>query len=191
MEDLKSIISNLKFNLKGGLIIAAVVLVVIIVLAVYFTWPSKEEQPLEEELTPEVSGPEASEPGPIGEMEIEEGKTMEEALGEVNPEALENPVRPPGTSIPPVVFNTKGTITSVQEDGIMLEGNGSNFEDQKSRVLTVKFTDKTITFEKGNIAQYQGKEGLKHLSPGDKILIESSQNIRGKTEFTASYINKI
>ena len=189
MEDLKSIISNLKFNLKGVLIIAAVVLVVVIVLAIYFTWPEKE-QPLEE-LTPEVSGPEASEPGPIGEMEIKEGQTMEEALGEVNPEALEKPVRPPGTSIPSIIFNTKGTITSVQEDGIMLEGNGSNFQDQKSRVLTVKFTDKTITFEKGNIAQYQGKEGLKHLSPGDKILIESSQNIRGKTEFTASYINKI
>jgi len=37
----------------------------------------------------------------------------------------------------------------------------------------------------------EGFEGLKHLKIGDQISISSSENIRGKTEFTIDYINKL
>ena len=129
-----------------------------------------------------------SEAGEVGEIKDQgsEDNSIEADSGDTGSQ-----VRPPDTVLPPVVFNTKGVIVSMGKDSIVVQGNGSNFEDQKPRVLTVKITSGTLTFEKGNTASYQGKEGLLHLLSGDQILIESSQNIRGKTEFPAAYINKI
>jgi hypothetical protein len=133
----------------------------------------------------------AAAPGTAGELEQKEGQTQEQALAEVNPAAIDNPVLPPGTQMPSAIFNTQGDIVSVQSDGITIQGDGSNFEDQKSRQLTIKFDDKTSIFEKNNTVKYTGLAGLKHLSAGERVLIESGQNIRGKTEFTVTYVNKI
>ena len=172
--------TNLQITPKY-LFLIVIALIIILGFVLYFSWPREKVQEPEGKISEEI------ETGGVGE--IEEGKT----LAEVNPQAISNPVRPPGTLMPAVVFNTSGTIISVEEDGLTVKGNGSNFEDQKSRTLNIKFTDKTITtitFEEGNPTRYQGKGGLKYLSPADRILIESSENIRGKTEFTASYINK-
>lgn len=182
-DNFKSQIFNLKSNLRNILIIAIVIVLIGIGLAVYLAWTGQEELeeivPLEEVIPGEML------PGEKGE--IEEGKTLEE----VNPEAVTNPVRPPGTSMPPMVSDTKGEIVSIENDAIKVMGSGENFEDEKARILTVKFTAETITFEKGQKIKYTGLEGLNHLEPGEKILISSSENIRGKTEFQASYINKI
>jgi hypothetical protein len=41
------------------------------------------------------------------------------------------------------------------------------------------------------VSRYEGLEGLDYLNEGEEVLISSSGNIRGKTEFEASYINKI
>lgn len=130
-------------------------------------------------------------PGETGELEQKPGQTQEQALAEANPAAIDNPVLPPGTTMPSVIFNTQGTIISVQSDGVTIQGDGSNFEDQKSRELTIKFEEKTSTSERNNVARYTGMAGLEHLSIGENILIESSQNIRGKSEFTVIYVNKI
>ena len=146
--------------------------------------PSQEPSVLEED-TSFLAGAEAGEIGEIKDGELGDNLTGEES------ENIENLVRPPDTILPPVVFNTKGVIVAVKGSSIIVQGNGSNFEDQKPRVLTVKITSKTLIFEKENITSYQGKEGLLYLLTGDQILIESSQNIRGKTEFPAAYINKI
>jgi hypothetical protein len=133
----------------------------------------------------------AAAPGKEGELEQKPGQTQEQALAEANPAAIDNPVLPPGTQMPSAIFNTQGDIVSVQSDGITIQGDGSNFEDQKSRQLTIKFDDRTSIFEKNNTVKYLGLAGLKHLSAGERVLIESGQNIRGKTEFTVTYVNKI
>ncbi len=174
-----------KSKLKGSLLVVAVVIVGI-GLSAYFTWllaPVETEK--EEEAVAQPTVPKEMKAGEVGELQ------EDETLAEVNPEAAVSPVRPPDSPMPPVVFNTSGTIISIEEDGLLVEGSGSNFEDQKSRILNIKFARQTITTEKGQVDRYQGLEGLNCLSPGRGIRIESSQNIRGKTEFFATYINKI
>jgi len=146
--------------------------------------PSQEPSVSEED----TSFSAGAESGEVGEMK--DGELGDDLMGE-DSENIENSVRPPDTVLPPVVFNTKGVIVSIEGSNIVVQGNGSNFEDQKPRVLIVKIISGTLIFEKGNIASYQGKEGLLYLLTGDQILIESSQNIRGKIEFPAAYINKI
>jgi len=174
-----------KSNLKGILIII-LILIIGTGLVVYLTKPLSPAETQEgEEVVVQPTIPEDMKAGEIGE--IGEDKT----LAEVNPEAVTSPVRPPGTPFPPVVFNTSGTIISIEKDGLLMEGSGSNFEDQKSRNLNIKFTSQTLTTEKDRVTRYQGLEGLNYLSSGMLIRIESSQNIRGKTEFLATYINKI
>ena len=153
--------------------------------------PEQQGSVEEDLLSEEEKFLETQKSGDVGELEIKKGETEEDALREVNPEALEKPVRPPGMSMPPEVFDTKGEILSVGTNKMSVQGNGENFEDQKPRTLNVLFIETTITFEKGQLVSYKGLEGLKHLKPGEKILINSSENIRGKTEFNASYINKI
>jgi len=92
--------------------------------------------------------------------------------------------------LPPVISNTSGTVKEIEKDRLMILGDGSNFSDQKPRELTLILTDSTITFEPGQKVKYEGFDGLKHLKISDQISISSSENIRGKTEFTISYINK-
>ena len=174
-----------KFNLKGILIVIFI-LIIGAGLAIYFTWiSSPTEIEKEEEVTFQPTIPEDMKAGEAGE--IEEGKT----LAEVNPQAVASPVRPPGTPMPAAVFDTKGEIISIEEDAVRVMGSGENFEDEKARILTVKFTAETLTFEKGQKTKYLGLEGLNHLGIGQTILVSSSENIRGKTEFTVAYINKI
>jgi len=128
------------------------------------TTPKIEEKPTVEE-TPEVF-----KPGEIGEPSEGEKSLVE---------------------LPPVISNTSGTVKEIQKDRLIILGSGSNFSDQKTRKLTLIFTDSTITFEPGQKVQYQGLEGLKHLKVGDSIAISSTENIRGKTEFIVNYVNKL
>ena len=127
--------------------------------------PKIEEKPaLEEEI------PEALKPGEIGEIS-EAGIGKEE-------------IQP----IHPVIFNTSGTILEIKPDRLTVQGSGSNFADQKPRNLTLIFSDSTLTMKLGTKIKYQGLEGLKYLKSGMEILIEGNENIRGKTEFEARYI---
>ncbi|MBZ9569906.1 hypothetical protein KJA16_03300 [Patescibacteria group bacterium] len=125
----------------------------------------EETPPLAEEI------PEALKPGEIGEITEEEAEEKE--------------ILP----LPLVVFNTSGTISEIKTDRLIVEGSGTNFVDQKSRELTIIFTDSTITFDSGQKIQYQGLEGLKYLRERMRISIEGDENIRGKIEFEASIIN--
>jgi len=183
-NELNPQVLNFKSNLKKVLIVTVVILVIIAIIAIYFvlTAPKKKTT---EEVVPGETVPEQMKPGMVGE--IEEGKTLEE----VNPTAATTPLRSPGSPTPSIISDTKGEIVSIEDDGITVMGSGENFEDQAARTLTVKFTDQTITFEKGQKIKYTGLAGLNYLKPGEQILISSSENIRGKTEFTADYINKI
>lgn len=91
--------------------------------------------------------------------------------------------------MPLVIFNTSGKILEVKSDRLIVQGDGSNFVDQKPRELNVIFIESTTTLEPGQKVRYQGFTGLKYLKPGMEIAIEGAENIRGKTEFEASIIN--
>jgi len=97
----------------------------------------------------------------------------------------------PSVELPPVISNTLGTVQEIKTDRLIVSGNGSNFSDQKARELTLILTELTTTFELGQKIEHKGFEGLKHLKIGDEISIASPENIRGKTEFTVDYINKL
>ena len=92
--------------------------------------------------------------------------------------------------IPEAIFNTQGTISVVQADRLMVEGDGSSFADQLPRTIVVVFTDSTITFGPGQKTTFIGLEGLKTLKEGMNISINGDENIRGKTEFKAKTINQ-
>ena len=171
-----------KSNLKWVLPVAAAV-IVIAGLLFYSLWLLSPAETEEAVISPVI--PEDMLAGTVGELE--QGNTLAEA----NPEAITNPVRPPGASMPAAVFDTKGEVVSIREDAVVVKGSGENFTDQRARDLTVKFTSQTITFEAGQQVRYTGLEGLRHLELGQMILISSAENIRGKTEFTAAYINKL
>jgi hypothetical protein len=95
----------------------------------------------------------------------------------------------PEVQLPGMIFNTIGTILEVKEDRIIIMGDGLNFSDQKPRVLTVLFAQETLTMNLGSQDKYQGLSGFNYLKPGTEIIVESLENIRGKTEFLAGYIH--
>lgn len=111
-------------------------------------------------------------------------RTLEEKLkpGKVG-EKTETPA-----PLPSIVSNTSGLIKRIQDNGLIVQGYGSNFADRESRILTVIFTDSTITKKIGAESSYQGFQGLKHLKKGMEISIKGAENLRGKTEFEAENI---
>ncbi|MDD4661781.1 MAG: hypothetical protein PHG24_00665 [Candidatus Pacebacteria bacterium] len=126
--------------------------------------------------------PEASmEVGDIGNLEI--GESIES----VNPEAIENPVRPINAPIPTDIFNTSGIILAIQGNSIIVRGLGTNFDDQIKRDLVVLIDENTHVNGVYGDAEYFKKS----LKIGDNVSIESPYNIHGKTEFLARYINNI
>ena len=168
-------IPKINKNIIIGVSIAAILIFISIII--YAFWQKDKiaqvevpaEVPVEVQTIEEILAP--GEIGEIKETEISEGVQIPE--------------------LPPVIFNTAGTIIEIKTDGLMVQGLGSNFTDQKPRELTLIFTDETITFELGQKVQYQGLEGLKHLKTGEEVNISSPENIRGKTQFIVDYINKI
>ena len=114
-------------------------------------------------------------PGEIGEIKVKEETGQETPL--VTP------------TTPFIIFSTTGTILEVENDRLIVKGDGFNFADQKPRELTVIFTDSTVTINKNQMEEYQGLAGLKYLKEGMEILIQGEENIRGKIEFTARAIN--
>jgi hypothetical protein len=134
-------------------------------------------------------GLEKASPPTIVEKPEEIAETFKK--GEVG-EITEEEIKEKGISpLPAQVFNTTGIVTKVEKDRLIVKGDGSNFSDKRPRELTLFFTDSTITFEPGQKIKYEGLEGLKHLKIGESISISSPENIRGKTQFTVEYINKL
>ena len=175
---------------KAMIIFVVLVLLIISLLALYKTdknQPNNNEQNFTnqsqyKEMTVPIS--EILKPGDIGEKQVSGDDNNPVAVEESDSDIRQE------LPISPVVFNTAGTITEINDDRIILNGNGSNFADNMSRILNVIFTSQTTTFiSPDQKTRYQGMEGLKHLKVGDKILVEGIENIRGKIEFKAGTIN--
>jgi hypothetical protein len=120
---------------------------------------------------------------------ITEKEVLEQAeagtTGELTEEQMKKRAILPPT---PVISNTRGKITQVRIDSILVEGDGSNFVDKERRTLTVKFTESTTTYDTVKRISYTRLEGLKHLVSGMNVSIEGAGNIRGKTEFFANIV---
>jgi hypothetical protein len=90
---------------------------------------------------------------------------------------------------PQVLYNTSGKIKEIRTDRIIITGSGASFADQQPRDLILLVTSSTITNTKDGSKSYTGSSGLMILKSGMEILVEGAENIRGKTEFMANYIN--
>lgn len=122
-------------------------------------------------------------PPPLPSVEEIPEKLKAGSIGE--PQTGESPVLP----LSAVVSNTTGTIKEIKKDRLIILGDGSNFSDQKPRELTIKVLESTTIFD--GKESYQGHIGLKYLKVNDQISLQAPENIRGKIEFFADYINKI
>ncbi len=129
---------------------------------------------------PPVSGGKFIEPGELPEnfKAGEIGKISDE-------EAKEKGI----LSMPQIIVNTRGTISAVQADRLIVEGDGSSFVDQQPRTIVIVFTDSTTTNDPAKKTFYTGLEGLKYLKTGMRISIEGAENIKGKTEFKADIVS--
>ena len=68
-------------------------------------------------------------------------------------------------------------------------GDGHSFADNQSRELTVLFRDETVTTSADRQGRFSGLVGLNHLVVGQRVLVESNENIRGKLKFQVNYLN--
>lgn len=128
----------------------------------------------------------------VSPEEVGAGKTGEtkETLGGEEIVILPAELGGPPQVLPPAIFNGSGTIKEIKKDSLVVESTGYNFADQKPRDLILKFAENTITNVLGGTRQISF-EGLTHLKVGDSITFESPENIRGKTEFEVTYVNKL
>ena len=147
-----------------------VILAAVLVLIIYFLFLRFYQPPTTQK--PSLGSP------PIGQLILEPGETGE-IQGQEASEVLSVP------NLPSIISNTSGIIKETKEDRLIVQGSGSNFADQESRVLTVVFTNSTITFNQDRKNRYQGADGLELLKTGMKVYIEGAENIRGKTNFKA------
>ena len=128
-------------------------------------------------------------PTPEASMEVGNTGFLEETetIETINPDALQNPVRPLDMPIPKDIFHTAGPIIAIQANSVIIRGIGTNFDDQKKRDLTVVIDENTkINGVKGDLEYFKT-----NLKLGDEISIEAAYNIHGKTEFLAKYIKTI
>ena len=126
----------------------------------------------------EVVSLEQSGAGIVGEITIKDEKT-----------GAEGPLV--SATMPPVISGASGIVSEIKDDRIILRGSGTNFADNVQRDITAIFNEQTVVFEKNQAARWNGLAGLKQIKEGNRVLVESSENIRGKTEFTVSYVNMV
>ncbi len=171
-------------------IIIVIIAVVVLAGLIYLVQRQRAEKPKPKE-TPkiEIPGKPIVAPQEVGAGKV--GETEETFKGE---EVATIPGEAGGfveVPLPPVISNAFGQIKEIKKDYLILAGDGQNFADRKPRDLKAKFTESSITFAPGQTKQYPGLDGLKYLKVGDNISCQASENIRGKTEFEVSYINKL
>jgi hypothetical protein len=188
--------------------IVILILVLILALMIYLIWLRPESEPAEG-LEKEVEQPPAAEetgelpsssqllppprlesppPPPPAYAPKEVGASE---VGEVMVEEEDTDIKKPlvTPTMPAKILNAVGTVIEVLPDKIIVQGNGSNFADALPRKLTAIYTEKTVTFTKNYLSNYKGFEGLQYLELGVEVLLDSTENIRGKTKFKVRTVN--
>ena len=114
--------------------------------------------------------------GEVGEITVKDEETGED-------KSLVTP------TMPQTIFSTAGEIKEIGKDFIIIAGDGYSFADEAYRDVKCLITEQTKIFSPEQADVYYGKDGLKHLSIGTKILVGSPINIRGKIEFEVNTVN--
>ena len=172
----------------------SIIIVIIAILAlaglVYFVKERAVEKIMPEE---EAKTGEAQPPKIITPEEVGAGKTGETEETFKGEETVVLPAEPGGSvmELSAIINNDSGTVKEIKKDSLIVLGSGYSFADQRPRDLTLKFTAKTITISADYNQRQVGLQGLKNLVVGERVLFESPENIRGKTEFEVSYVNKL
>ena len=152
--------------------------VVVIGLGVYFIFFAPVN-PLSGKISSaglSVTETEKEEAGSIGEVFVKDEETGEEV-----------PLKT--ATMPPALFNFAGTVKEVLANGLIIVGDGHSFADNQPRELTILFRDETVTTSADRQGRFAGLVGLDHLTVGQRVLIESDENIRGKLKFQVNYLN--
>jgi hypothetical protein len=153
------------------------VLIIIFVLAIFtglgLSWiiDNSNNQPN----LPELLISSEQKVGDIGEVKIKNATTGQE-------ESLEN------ANFPLVITSTVGKVIKVEDNYLILQGNGNNFADGQSREIKASFSEQTKVFD-AQQKMTQGVTAINALVSGQQILIEGEGNIRGKTEFNILTVN--
>lgn len=163
-------------NQKIIYISASVILALLLIWSGYFLGIKKERSQKETQLPEKTVVRDNMETGSVGEVMAKEEKTGQEA-------PLVSPL------MPPTIFSTAGKVTKIESDRVVISSNGTHFADGVPREVAAVFSTETFTFVSGQAFKWQGLAGLKQLQPGMEILVDSSENIRGKVEFKAKTIN--
>ena len=159
------------------LISLVVILLVIAFVLLYFLGPHGKTLGPKLNTQGLSTTPQAKEKaGSVGEVTVKNPKT-----------GKEEPLKT--AKMPPAIFNAGGTITKLYSNGLTIDTSGYSFADEKPRTIQVLYTDKTITTMADRSSKYKGFAGLNHLKIGQKVLVESQENVRGKVKFEAKYIN--
>lgn len=158
--------------------IPAALLLVILLISLFFILTLNKKNSLIEEYKGKYEGLTESILNP---PQLDEGGTV----GEVED------VKPSSRLISQTIYSTSGTITKIGEDFVSIRGIGDNFVDQQSRQLKVLVDEATIITNKDRTQRVIGLDGLGLLKLKDSVIVKSPQNIRGRTEFSAKYINVI
>lgn len=91
------------------------------------------------------------------------------------PEEISAPKKPKEPlDVPKEIFNLTGKIQEIKENELLV------FFEEKNQTFKVIFDEETII-----------SSSLEKLKEGDLVAIEAMENIKGKKEFKASYINLI
>ena len=139
-------------------------------------------------IQPEIIQPEIIQPE---KPEISVLQALQEvSAGHIGETGKEVPFVSP--AFPLVIYRTSGIITEIKSDRIILKGDGTNFADGKSRTIiaiVTNFTTVSMPCKEHQLITYTWARGGKYLQKGLRVLIDSQENIRGKTEFKAKTIN--
>ena len=159
------------------LIVLVITLLIIAGLLLYFLGPQGKK--LEQKISTQglsQTEEEKTKAGSVGEVMVKNSKT-----------GKEEPLKT--AKMPPAIFNAGGTITKLYANGFTMDTAGYSFADEATREVKVLYDDQTITTMADRSSKHKGLEGLKRLKIGQKVLVESTENIRGKLIFKAHYIN--
>ncbi len=127
-------------------------------------------------------------PASAGSIDLTPG-----AVGEINvKDEITGADKPLVTPVLPLdIFSTTGVVLEIKSDYFTITSDGFSFADSQPRTIKCLVSPQTKIIISNPPASFYGQEGLESLQAGAKVLIDSRDNIRGKTEFTVNTVNII
>ena len=165
------------------------IIVTFVVLALAFLFyiisSNKDEPGVFSDISPETSST-------VGVSLVDEPESeliqQPVEVGEIEGETTKDGEIIAKVDLPVNIFSTTGLILDIGQDFLIIQGDGGNFADTKSRQLKSLVEKGIILFDKNKV-KHEGLDALDLLKIGDQVLVSSQDNIRGKTEFIIKNIS--